>query len=1014
MDFLGELIKYKNSPRIAIVCGENKISYSRLINDALGFAFYLQNEKIKSIIIKTKRSANAVTAALGVMFSGGVFAFLAENSPNELVASAAADLGAGLTIDDDIDFSNYSAPEDFSVFAVDYNAPVCAVFTSGSTGKPKGALLTYRGLCETVTWQTEYMKLPAQSHTASYAQFGFIASFWELWYPLANGFTLHICDDETRLDLRILSEFIDRESIAYIFLPSDVAEIFTGRYGGGALRFLRVAGGRLCSSGEPRGYEILYSLGMSENSGSVTFLSIKTAMSGDIPIGKPFNKTEIYLIDGEMAVSGPSLFAGYAGKPDETEKVLFDNPNAGGRADYAKMYISGDLAEIDENGNFHHKGRRDWIVKINNIKTNPLETERVILTTDGVFEAAVLPFFRDNGSAYLACFFCGEIEENALKEQLHGKLSANEMPSIFVKLESLPKNSNGKIDRSKLKPQKSENGDISFNSEREKIIAAAFEKMLGTGSGSVGADDGFTRLGGNSLMMMRLQAELFKSGINLAFSDILAAQTPRKIAALSDNKQSEITHTEPKKNRAYPLTAPERQMWLLNRTGQDNGRYSLKIRCDFDGEIDRKKADNALLKLMQKNPILSSRYVEKNGEIFRFFSDEKIAFSPEIRVDFDLEKGPIFYANLSENSLMFTAHHIIADAAAMRVLIEDFWSFYDGEMPDYAAGFHDLEHFEAARNQGDDERFWENELGGKTFGSLPREIPPNDTKETVVFFDKNETTRLKKIAADLGVTLFVMFAAAAGKLLSEIEKNAEVCIGIPFSGRELPETIRTVGMLVRTLPIIVNANGDFVAIIRSVNTRINNAFTHQNYPFEKMNEKFGARYDVMVNYIPLPLKIKGTDGLSPRIIQAGYTAPAVPVVIDLREENDGYSAVFTYDSFSDETVKNWANAFRKILFFEDFEEVISPKENSGISPVDGDIDAPDFPEVWAEVWAEILSDRRGDFYALGGTSLKAIQIEEAMLFRGLYISAADILRLRDFSAIAKAVVPADEIDWEAE
>jgi acyl-coenzyme A synthetase/AMP-(fatty) acid ligase len=1030
MNFLGEIIKYTDSPAPAIVDGESIYSYNRLIKNALGFADYLKTEKITSVIIKSKRSANAVIAALGVMFSGGVFAFLGGKTSDELVASAAEDLGAGLIIDDDIDFSVYGAARDFdcggsedfdcgaarnfSLSEIDYSAPVCAVFTSGSTGQPKGALLTYRGLCETVAWQSDYMKLPARSHTASYAEFGFIAAFWELWYPLANGFTLHIIDRKTRLDLDLLSRFIDDNEIAYVFLPSDVAEIFTGLYGGGALRFLRVAGGRLCSCGEPKDYEILYSLGMSENSGSVTFLPISTAKSHDIPIGKPFYETEIYLIDGEMAVSGPSLFAGYAGRPAETNKVLLDNPYSGGRADYAKMYISGDLAEIDNDGNFHHKGRRDWIVKIGNVKVNPLETERVILGIDGVFEAAVLPFFRDDGSAYLACFFCGDISENSLREQLSDKLSANDIPSYFVKLDSLPKNSNGKIDRSKLKVLQSDNSEISFITEREKTIAAAFEKVLGTGSGTIGADDGFTRLGGNSLGVMKLQAELITRGISLTFSDIFTAQTPRKIAAihgsLQDDLHGEILHTKPEKNKAYPLTPPERQMWLLNRTGQDNGRYTLNIRCEFDGEIDREKAENALQKLMMKNPILSSFYSEKNGEIFRFFGDISAAFSSEIKRDFDLEKGPLFGAFLNENSLVFYAHHIVADAAAMRVLMEDFWIFYSGEMPVKAAQFHDLELFEITRENGDDEAFWESELRGKTYPLLPRETPPNETKETVIFFDKHNTKKLKKIAADLDVTLFVMFAAAAAKLTSEIEKKADVCIGLPFSGRELPETIRTVGMLVRTLPLAVNVNEDFTAVIHSVNEHIKNAFLHQNYPFEKMNEKFGARYDVMVNYIPYPAKIKGASGLSPRIIRSGYSAPAAALVIDLREEIDGMSAVFTYDSYSGETVKNWTNAFRAILFFENYDEIISPKENADYLPADGGLCVPEF----AEVWAEIVGEKHGNFYALGGTSLKAIQIEEAMLSRGLYVSAADILRLQDFSEISKAVIPADDIDWEAE
>ncbi len=107
-------------------------------------------------------------------------------------------------------------------------------------------------------------------------------------------------NEDTRHDLFKLQSYIESNDISYMFLPPNVAEVFTKTYEGSSLKYLRVAGGRLKSCGEPSGrYEILYSLGMSENGGSVTFKPIRRAMSGDIPIGTAWNQTEIYLV-GEM------------------------------------------------------------------------------------------------------------------------------------------------------------------------------------------------------------------------------------------------------------------------------------------------------------------------------------------------------------------------------------------------------------------------------------------------------------------------------------------------------------------------------------------------------------------------------------------------------------------------------------------------------------------------------------------------------------------------------------------
>jgi hypothetical protein len=176
-----------------------------------------------------------------------------------------------------------------------------------------------------------------------------------------------------------------------------------------------------------------------------------------------------------------------------------------------------------------------------------------------------------------------------------------------------------------------------------------------------------------------------------------------------------------------------------------------------------------------------------------------------------------------------------------------------------------------------------------------------------------------------------------------------------------------------------------------------------------MNEQFGARYDVMVNYIPLPQKMKDACGLRPRVVRGGYPAPAVKLVLDLREEEDGVSAVFTYDAYQRETIVNWADAFRALLLREPVGAVRRPAPITA-DETDEDHPCPDF----AAVWAEFFGVAEGNFYERGGTSLIAIQIEEAMLLRGLYISAADILQVQRFADLSKRIIPAEDIDWEAE
>jgi hypothetical protein len=167
----------------------------------------------------------------------------------------------------------------------------------------------------------------------------------------------------------------------------------------------------------------------------------------------------------------------------------------------------------------------------------------------------------------------------------------------------------------------------------------------------------------------------------------------------------------------------------------------------------------------------------------------------------------------------------------------------------------------------------------------------------------------------------------------------------------------------------------------------------------------------MVNAVPYPRKIEYARELSPRIIRGRYPSPAVKLVIDFCENEDDFCAIFTYDSYEKSTIKNWADAFYRILLGQNPNEIIIPKSSNTETPKPQEVvTGADL----ADVWKEFFGTDSGNFYALGGTSLKAIQIEEAMLYRGLYISAADILKLQNFAEIASAVTAADEIDWEAD
>lgn len=1049
ISFLEQFDKHKTSQAPALICGSISLTYAELHVRSLALAAKLRSLGVgldstepdvydifdpKSVrnspwvIVISDRSADAVIGVIAAWMAGGAYVLMEKNAPDAYINGIVEDTAAAFIFRDGeayetekIEGFTYAFPKESEI--------ACAVFTSGSTGSPKGAVLEHRVINEMLRWQADYMKPAGWTATAAYAPFSFIAATWELFFPLANGLTLHILDDTLRHDLFALESYIEKNNISYLFLPPDVAEIFTGTYRGSALKYLRVAGGRLGSCGDPGGgYEIMYHLGMAENGGSVTFKSISNAMDCDISIGKPWKETRVYLDGetGEIAVSGPSLFRGYLSRKEETGRVRVKNP-CGGEPEYEMMYLSGDLARPLENGEFVHMGRKDFTVKIRDMKVNPIQVENALGQCAGVTDCCVTAQSQ-GGENILIGWVTGNADEESIRKALADRLPEHMIPSFFFVLDKLPRNINGKVDRSALMYSPTER-----KGETAVGMAALFERVLGRGAGE---DDNFFAFGGDSLKLMRLQAEIAREfSINIPYTALLKNPTPREISVLLRNQSSLIHIPSAAYMDAFPLSGPMRQMWLLWRTGQDGGKYTVSIKCRFTGDIDKSRVIAAFQELTRRHAILRSHFAQRGGDAFQVVGDSvNVAVCERARREFDLTAAPLFDITLNENILSFTTHHIIADATGLRVLMEDFWTLYSGCEPSVCAQAHDVTMWSLDADVSADEEYWrQNDSVKISMPVLPFDFPHparlTSASRKTVFFGGRDAASLREYAASCKATIFQLFLSAYALILSKLSGGGSVVIGAPFSGREHPGTARTIGMLVRTLPVRLDVSGmELGEALVYTRERFADAWEHQSVSLERLTEITGhprtmsgnSFYDVMINYVPLPRPLPNVCGLRPEILRGEYSGALFDLVLDVREENDGFSAVFTYadELFRPETVSRWADTFKKLLLTHELDlaytAVPNHTEDAGTVFEENAPQLTELSRVWMDVLGSDDVSPHDDFFVAGGTSLAAIRIEAGLFERGFLLCAADILQNPKMYEMAALMVPADEINWEEE
>jgi aryl carrier-like protein len=174
--------------------------------------------------------------------------------------------------------------------------------------------------------------------------------------------------------------------------------------------------------------------------------------NGNVSIGRPFPKYQCVILDGllqssvmgqegELFVGGEGVFVGYLGRDDLTEKALI-------KIDGEIFYRTGDLVRMDNNGFLHYQGRKDHQIKLHGQRIELGEIERCLLNTF-IPACVVIKWDDDHLVAYIQS---SDMNEEQLRQHCQYHLPSHMIPSIFIVLDKLPLNANGKIDRKNLPP----------------------------------------------------------------------------------------------------------------------------------------------------------------------------------------------------------------------------------------------------------------------------------------------------------------------------------------------------------------------------------------------------------------------------------------------------------------------------------------------------------------------------------------------------------------------------------
>jgi amino acid adenylation domain-containing protein len=541
----------------AIVWRDSQMTFMELNAQANCLAHYLRSLKISAeslVGIALDRSPAMIVAMLGVLKAGAGYVPLEPSMPPERLAFVAADAQMRLLLSDtqwtpslaSMRVPVLSVEGDLTRLGMDSSNPPAAarphnvayvIYTSGSTGQPKGVIVEHRGLSNYLLWCLETYPTAGRVGAPLYSSWAFDLAVTSLLVPLLCGRALVLVPEKGggRQVLETLTEHPDfcfvkgtptHMTLMNEFLCRDPAALKPRALilGGEQLLAEQIAPWRQ----QAPETAIFNEYGPTETVvGSCIYrVTERTPRAGAIPIGQPIANTQVYVLDaqgqpspigvwGELYIAGAGVARGYLNLPDLTARKFVRNPFSGDPE--ARMYRTGDRVRWRSDGDLEFLGRLDHQVKLNGYRIELGEIEAVLSQHPQIGQAAVV--LRQDGpeGRHLAAYFVAIESANPptkadIATWLTSKLPHYMVPSYLIPLAALPLNSNGKIDRRRLPVPESEGpgrnqtavsvNDISI----ETGLTELWQEVLGVES--VGLNDDFFELGGNSIVALRLFGEI--------------------------------------------------------------------------------------------------------------------------------------------------------------------------------------------------------------------------------------------------------------------------------------------------------------------------------------------------------------------------------------------------------------------------------------------------------------------------------------------------------------------------
>lgn len=952
----------KTPENIAAVYLDKEITYRKLDRISENIAGYLKSKGIGKgdiVSVLILRSEFMPIASLGILKTGAAYQPLDPSYPVERLEFMVKDANAKFLIADRSlterlpDYSGSvlftdeigglpdaekisvnPSPEDLFIM----------LYTSGSTGVPKGVMLEHRNLCCFCEWYRNFYKLDENSRVAAYASYGFDANMMDMYPALTSGASVHIIDEDIRLDLLAIKEYFVENKITHSFMTTQVGRQFADLFPDAEYpKYLSTGGEKLVPVNPPKGYNFYNCYGPTECTIFTNIFKVDS-MYERVPIGRPLNNLKQYVVDknlrmlplgvpGELVVAGHQVGRGYLNRPEQ--KAFIKNPFSDEKG-YEKAYRTGDIVRMLPDGTVDFVGRNDGQVKIRGFRIELSEVEEIIRRFDGIKDATVQAFDEAGGGKFIAAYIVSDskVDIEAMNDFIRKNKPPYMVPAVTMQIDRIPLNQNQKVNKRALPvPEKEAEEIVAPENDVQKKIFDCAADVIGSGNFGITTDifdAGLTSIGAIKLNVL-LSNEF---NVSVSIKDLREHTTVKELEKFFSQAESIKTY---ELQDDYPITQTQNGIFVACIANPDTTMYNIPFLIELSGGIDTERLENAVNDAMAAHPYLHTTLfmneqgdirAKRNSELVKVsvknvgkLPDESELVRPYKLIGDRLCRAEIYKTD-NGNYLFFDFHHIIFDGASSAVLFEDIAAAYSGDTvePESFTGF------ETALKEADNRKselyskakeYYDGIFRGCDSDCLPKPDKSDKQESSGFLTVQTETsvTPIRSWCEKNGITLNAFFNAVFGFVLSRYNFSDEAVFTTIYNGRNRSEIVRSTGMFVKTLPVFCSVDGKLSVkdYVKTIGGQLIGSMENDIYSFSEISSEYDIQPDISIAYqdeLVDTLTI-GHEVCNIKILTLDTAKFPLSVDVYISDNKLRLLSEYRADMFSEAMVKGFSDAIEK-------------------------------------------------------------------------------------------------------